>query len=158
MLFTFSKGSRSFNFKGEPMKIMDKVAGFLAVILIAFTVSCIPQESANDNYEDDSGTSVEVNNSSIDLASYMRRFPGVFVQGSGSNAKVFVRGAQSVNSNNEPLFIVDGTRVGRSFARVDDYVSINDIDTVEVLKGNEASARYGLEGSFGVIIIHTKNN
>lgn len=71
---------------------------------------------------------------------------------------VFIRGSQSVNNSNQPLFVVDGSRVGRTFSQVESFVNVNDIDNIEVLKGNEASSRYGMAGSNGVVIIRTKKN
>lgn len=105
-----------------------------------------------------SSSRVDVKDSSVDLANYLRQVSGLSVQGSGSNARVFIRGSQSVNSNNQPLFVVDGSRVGRTFSQVDSFVDVNDIDSIEVLKGNEASSRYGMAGSSGVVIIRTKKN
>lgn len=37
------------------------------------------------------------------------RFPGVTVDGTSGSYKVYVRGTQSINSNNEVLFVLDGT-------------------------------------------------
>ena len=104
------------------------------------------------------GTSVEVNNASQTLADYLRRVSGVTVQGSGDNVRVFVRGASTASGNNEPLFIIDGSRAGRSYQQVVNRVDVNDIDRVRVIKGSEAGSRYGLEGSAGVIEIRTKRN
>ena len=90
------------------------------------------------------------------LTDYLRKQPGVMVQGSGANARVLIRGSQSYNSPTEPLFVIDGNRVGRSLQQVMNAVSVTDIEKIEILKGNNASSRYGMQGSAGVIIIHTK--
>lgn len=103
-----------------------------------------------------SKSAVEVNDSSMSLADYLQQVPGVQVQQAGGNVSVNIRGSQSVNSSNEPLFVIDGQRAGHSYMTVSSMVSVNDIDYVEVLKGSEAKMRYGFEGSNGVIRIITK--
>ncbi len=129
-----------------------EVAG---ILLLVIAIGCSPTgETATKANNAD----VEVSNSSVSLADYLRRVPGITVQGSGSNASILVRGIQSVNSTLQPLFVIDKTRAGRSFSRVVSAVDVNDIDNIEVLKGNEASTRYGMQGSAGVILIRTKNS
>lgn len=139
------------------MKLFD---GFckIGICILVFAIGCTSPKEMSKTADSDSGNSskVEINDSSIDLASYLRQVPGLRVQGTGDNAIVLIRGSQSVNSNNQPLFVVDGSRVGRHFSQVASSVDVNDIEDVEVLKGNEASARYGMEGSNGVVIIRTK--
>ena len=71
----------------------------------------------------------------------------------GGNAMIRVRGTNSINSGNDPLFVVDGV-VG-----VNNALSIlnpNEIQTMDVLKDASATAIYGARGSNGVIIITTK--
>lgn len=139
------------------MKNISKLIGLgILFLMIGCASSGETTEASVSDGEKKQG--VEVNDSSIDLASYLRKVSGLTVQGSGSNAMVFVRGSQSVNSSNQPLFVVDGSRIGRSFSQVDSAVDVNDIESVEVLKGNEASSRYGMAGSNGVVIIRTKKN
>ena len=91
----------------------------------------------------------------------------------GSSVQIQLRGASSIGGNNSPLFVIDGLPVSNNtFAqgglvtdgpnRTNDYMSRmgdlnpNDIESVTVLKGLEAAALYGSEGSSGVIIITTK--
>jgi TonB-linked SusC/RagA family outer membrane protein len=96
----------------------------------------------------------------------------------GSTFSVRIRGGNSVNANNEPLFVVDGvilytnvndpsTNVGNSAgagvgqvsANLNPLAAINpnDIESIEVLKDVSATAIYGSRGSNGVIIITTKS-
>lgn len=91
----------------------------------------------------------------------------------GSSVQIQLRGASSIGGNNSPLFVIDGLPVSNNtFAqgglvtdgpnRNNDYMSRmgdlnpNDIESITVLKGLEAAALYGSEGSSGVIIITTK--
>ncbi|WP_324670940.1 TonB-dependent receptor [Hymenobacter sp. GOD-10R] len=70
----------------------------------------------------------------------------------GGNVSIRIRGTNSINSGNEPLFVVDG------FPGAGDLNSINpsDIESIEVLKDASATAIYGSRGANGVIIITTK--
>ncbi len=93
--------------------------------------------------------------------------------GVGSSSKITIRGEASF-SNNNPLFIVDGTPINNNtvfnntneaaagFQEVDFgngamEVNPDDIASVSVLKGPSAAALYGTRASNGVIIIETKN-
>lgn len=61
---------------------------------------------------------------------------------------------------NRPLMVIDGKIIGRredsSVNSSMNQLNPNDIDLVNVLKGESAKARYGDEGSEGVIEIYTK--
>lgn len=92
--------------------------------------------------------------------------------GVGSSSKIVIRGEKSFTNNN-PLFIVDGTPINNNtvfnstneaatgFQEVDFgngamEVNADDIESVSVLKGASAAALYGTRASNGVIIINTK--
>lgn len=69
----------------------------------------------------------------------------------GAAAKVRVRGLGSINSNIDPLYVVDGV-IG-----VDgNSINPNDIASLEVLKDASSTAIYGARGANGVILIQTK--
>ncbi|MFH5830901.1 TonB-dependent receptor plug domain-containing protein [Halalkalibaculum sp. DA3122] len=99
---------------------------------------------------------VVVDNPSIDLTDYLRRIPGVQVTGHGANARITIRGINTFLGNPSPLFVIDGIRIGRDFSSVYGFININDIGSIEVLKGPEASA-YGVEGGGGVVLFHTRS-
>jgi TonB-dependent starch-binding outer membrane protein SusC len=71
----------------------------------------------------------------------------------GGNPMIRVRGTNSINSGNDPLFVVDGI-VGVANALT--ILSPNEIQSMDVLKDASATAIYGARGSNGVIIITTK--
>jgi TonB-dependent starch-binding outer membrane protein SusC len=71
----------------------------------------------------------------------------------GGNAMIRIRGTNSINSNNDPLFVVDGV-VGVSNAM--SILNPNEIQSMDVLKDASATAIYGARGANGVIIITTK--
>lgn len=69
----------------------------------------------------------------------------------GAGAKVRVRGIGSINSNIDPLYVVDGV-IG-----VDpNSINPNDVASLEVLKDASSTAIFGARGANGVIIITTK--
>lgn len=69
----------------------------------------------------------------------------------GQGAKVRVRGIGSINSNIDPLYVVDGV-IG-----VDpNSINPNDIASLEVLKDASSTAIFGSRGANGVIIISTR--
>ncbi|MDX1617890.1 MAG: TonB-dependent receptor plug domain-containing protein [Balneolaceae bacterium] len=142
------------------MNAFNRWTGVIGTFLLLAALGCATSGGGTRTGSSGSsgGTSVSVNNPSATLADYLRQVSGVTVQGSGSNARVFVRGAGSVTGYNQALFVIDGSRAGRSLSQIENMVNVNDIESIEVLKGNAASARYGLEGSNGVIMIRTKGN
>ncbi len=101
---------------------------------------------------------LEVTNESLPLYQYLRRFPGIQVTGSGDNVLVMVRGGgMSDFGGNEPLYVIDGARIGNSYAQAAAAVSVNDIKSVTVLKDAASTSAYGLAGANGVIIIKTRS-
>lgn len=92
----------------------------------------------------------------LSLADYLRRIPGVQVQGNSSNAQVFVRGLSSFESTNTPLFVIDGVQVGNDFQQAAANIDPNDILSVTVLKDAASTLEYGIRGGSGVILIKTK--
>lgn len=71
----------------------------------------------------------------------------------GGAPMIRIRGTNSINSSNEPLFVVDGI-IGLSGAMT--TLNPNEIKSIDVLKDASATAIYGARGSNGVIIITTK--
>lgn len=81
--------------------------------------------------------------------------PGVQISQSnsapGAGMKIRIRGANSVNGNNDPLYVVDGF-IGADFT----MINPNDIESVSILKDASATSMYGSRGSNGVVLITTK--
>ncbi len=101
------------------------------------------------------------------------RAPGVQVTQSssepGGGASIRIRGANSINASNDPLYVIDGlpinnTPISPSSAVVGDpsprnplnSLNPNDIKSVEILKDASATAIYGSRAANGVILITTK--
>ncbi len=71
----------------------------------------------------------------------------------GGEAKIRIRGSNSISGSNDPLYIVDGVAM-ISFSL--QALNPNDIETMDVLKDASATAVYGSRGANGVVIITTK--
>lgn len=89
----------------------------------------------------------------------------------GGSTRVMIRGANSISSASEPLFVVDGIPISNSsFAGSETDIvtggvdvgnragdlNPDDIESMNVLKGAAASALYGSRARNGVIVITTK--
>ncbi len=80
------------------------------------------------------------------------------------SARVVIRGNSSLTGNNQPLFVVDGLPIDNEpgDAGSIDYgnnaadLNSEDIESIQVLKGPNASALYGSRAANGVILITTK--
>lgn len=98
----------------------------------------------------------------------------------GSSSSIIIRGISSLSGNNQPLFVVDGLPISNETASTAMFASsiggsstsfenrgidftnraadVNpeDIATITILKGPEASALYGIEAASGAVVITTK--
>jgi TonB-dependent SusC/RagA subfamily outer membrane receptor len=88
----------------------------------------------------------------------------------GSSTRIQLRGATSLNGDNQPLIVVDGIPIDNSSIQNGDNlnrqvdagnrandINPDDIESIEVLKGPAASVLYGSRASNGAIIITTKS-
>ena len=98
------------------------------------------------------------------------RLAGVQVTNSngapGSSSRMIIRGASSIGSNNQPLFVVDGVPVDNSnfgsgtgidYGNAAASINPDDVESINVLKGPSAAALYGSRGANGVVLITTKS-
>ncbi|WP_113638541.1 SusC/RagA family TonB-linked outer membrane protein [Nubsella zeaxanthinifaciens] len=92
----------------------------------------------------------------------------------GASSQIIIRGAVSLDGDNQPLFVVDGLPISNNtfseynlvgqgtFNRGNDYgnrgmdINPEEIESVTILKGPEASALYGTQGASGAVVITTK--
>lgn len=73
----------------------------------------------------------------------------------GSTSGVRIRGNTTPRANSIPLYVVDGVPI-EGFA--DGDLDIDEIQSVEVLKGSNATSIYGSIGNNGIIVITTKKS
>ncbi len=98
----------------------------------------------------------------------------------GSSSMITIRGISSISSSNQPLFIIDGLPMdnktlntqslpsdfpgsaigfanrGIDFTNRAADINPEDIESLVVLKGPEASALYGIDAANGAVVITTK--
>jgi TonB-linked SusC/RagA family outer membrane protein len=145
-------------------------------VVTAFGVSKSKRETgfASQSLKGDDIASVNRENP---LESLQGRIAGLTINTTGgapgSSAQVVLRTPTSFSQDNQPLFVVDGVPINnRTFnqgALVSDRpnrdldytnpisdINPNDIETIDVLKGPEASALFGFYGANGAIVITTK--
>jgi TonB-linked SusC/RagA family outer membrane protein len=97
------------------------------------------------------------------------RAAGVQIQANsgtpGANTSIRIRGINSLNATNQPIFVIDGVVIDAAGVDTSDPLSSNnplatinpsDIVSMDVLKDASATAIYGARASNGVIMITTK--
>ena len=107
---------------------------------------------------------------SVDQA-IQARAPGVQVTQSsaapGGGISIRVRGANSINSGSEPLYVIDGfpvypdngaigTSGNRQASNAMATINPNEIESIEILKDASATSIYGSRGANGVVLITTR--
>ncbi|SNR74785.1 SusC/RagA family TonB-linked outer membrane protein [Lutibacter flavus] len=70
----------------------------------------------------------------------------------GGEMLIRIRGNNSVNSNNSPLYVVDGFPM----ESLDNSLNPSDIESINILKDASATAIYGTRGANGVVVVTTK--
>ena len=73
----------------------------------------------------------------------------------GSGSSIRIRGGNSIQGDNEPLYVIDGFIVGTGFNL--NNINVNDIESLEILKDAASVSIYGTRGANGVILITTKS-
>lgn len=78
----------------------------------------------------------------------------------GGRTNIRIRGFSSINSSNNPLYVIDGVMMPinnqSQASQAIDYINPNDIVSVEILKDASSTAIYGARGANGVILVTTK--
>lgn len=85
------------------------------------------------------------------------RIPGVMISQTVDGRIVArMRGRSSFNGNDSPLFVLDGMPVEPNRDGSLPGVFVREIESIKVLKGPTETARYGMRGANGVIVVTTK--
>ena len=78
----------------------------------------------------------------------------------GGGSSIQIRGISSINSNSEPIYVIDGVIISSGTGNYANnaFSALNpaDIESIDVLKDASATAIYGSQAANGVIIITTK--
>jgi TonB-linked SusC/RagA family outer membrane protein len=163
---TFNIGS------GSTIDAILEPGGSLEEVVVTALGITRSQKSLGYATQQVSGNNLTLTKEQNVLGSLAGKISGVQVVGAsgaslGGTQKIKIRGVNSLNGNDQPLIVVDGTPIsnsnfGSSIGNGPDLGNLaqdmnpDDIESVNVLKGPAASALYGLRGQFGVIIITTK--
>ena len=110
------------------------------------------------------------------VASLQGKVAGVEIASSDGGmfgaTKIQIRGASTLNGNNQPIYVVDGVILSNDLSgtgssdwdsNANDYGNMlknlnpDDFETVSVLKGAAATALYGSRGLNGAVVITTKS-
>lgn len=73
----------------------------------------------------------------------------------GAGTVIRVRGGNSIQGSNEPLWVIDGIIVGQDFNL--NNLNSSDIKSIEILKDASSIAIYGSRGANGVVLVTTKS-
>lgn len=150
------------------MKYAKSVFNVLLIALLFISFGCATSGSSSQK-------STAPEDATLTLEDHLRRINGVQITGSGDYAKITLRGGGGISSvsrgmgepeskkdmnlsdsdERQPLFVVDGQKVGRNYPDIRDMFGPGDIASVELLTKSKAS-QYGSEGGSGVIVITTK--
>jgi TonB-dependent SusC/RagA subfamily outer membrane receptor len=95
----------------------------------------------------------------VDVADMLQgRIPGLQVIRNGSDISLRIRGNDSINSDGEPLIILDDAPVAeQSVSMVLRGLNPKEVESIDVLKDVASTAVYGTRGAHGVIIIRMKH-
>jgi len=128
---------------------------YFTIIPVIFIFSgCIVNKSNNNTYNLNSEYEVK-QRSNVSLINRIRSNPGIYVEGYGDNAKVFLKGVSSINFPKEILFVLDGIQVG-NYSKLSTILDPLKIKNIKILKSPVDLSMYGFMGSGGVIEIKTK--
>lgn len=154
------------------MKVSSHISKLMMIIVLVMPVQALYADEIRDTL----GFGKSVSPSPVTLLE--GRVPGVrVISASGDvNAEfsTLIRGVNSFRSDNQPLWIIDDailgsttTWTGDSFSEYGENSKLNpinnmafinpyDIESIEVIKDQTATALYGPKGANGVIIIKTR--
>src|SRR6185503_7061729 len=71
----------------------------------------------------------------------------------GSTPQIVIRGAMTSPNGGRPLYVVDGVEMDGDIALA---ITVNEIESITVLKGVQAAMLYGSRASEGAIVITRK--
>ncbi len=143
---------------------------------VVVTAFGIEQEKASLGYAVESLGAKELTRASDPsmLGAMQGKVSGVQITNSGGapgmSSRIIIRGITSLNPNsdNQPLFVVDGIPIDNSTDEGDSDrtprgltnraadINPNDIESISILKGAAATALYGVRAGNGAVIITTK--
>ena len=163
---------------------LRKVATTLDAVVVSALGQTITQRSLGTSQQSVAGADIASTQRENFINALQGRVAGVEVTSSsgvpGASSSITIRGVSSISSSNQPLMIVDGlpqdnktlntgvlasdapgsqtafSNRGVDFTNRAADLNPEDIESLVVLKGPEASALYGIDAANGAIVITTK--
>jgi TonB-linked SusC/RagA family outer membrane protein len=163
---------------------MKKVATSLDQVVVTALGQTAQQRSLGTSQQQVEGPAIAQTQRENFINALQGRVAGVEVTSSsgvpGASTSITIRGVSSISSSNQPLMIVDGLPIdnktlntgvlaadapgsltsfnnrGVDFTNRAADINPEDIESLVVLKGPEASALYGIDAANGAIVITTK--
>ena len=150
------------------VSLAEDAAGLDEVVITALGISR-EKKSLGYSISEVDGEAVNLTPQENVLNSLAGKVTGVSISQmdglAGSSVNMVIRGATSLSSDNQPLFVVDGIPIVNSlnnfYEGADMGNAISDLDpsniaNVSVLKGPSAAALYGSRAGNGVVLITTR--
>ena len=144
------------------------------VVITALGVSR-EKKALGYSVQDMKGSELTTDGSASVINSLSGKFSGVQVTSGtgnmGGSSRVLIRGVNSINGSNSPLFIIDGVIIdnsdfnsyttargagGYDYGNMAQDINADNVESISVLKGANAAALYGSRAANGVIMITTK--
>lgn len=157
------------------VQLEELVTGLDEVVVIAYGTSS--RRHLTGSISKVTGEEIAKQPVSDPLLALQGRTPGLFITQTsglpGGEVKVELRGRNSIDAGNSPMFIVDGVPFPGTALTLNNMfkaaiisplgasnplnmINVADIESIEVLKDADATAIYGSRGANGVILVTTK--
>lgn len=111
--------------------------------LVTNAISTVRSEAFDDRPITDVGQALQGNAAGVNVVQRSGK--------PGEGLDIRIRGMSSIQSGNNPLFVIDGVQTYSS-----EGLNTDDIADIQILKDATATAIYGVNGSAGVVLITTK--
>ena len=167
-------------FKGQPLNIvLEEDSKQLDEVVVTALGLKREEKALGYAVTELKGDDIRSANTISPVAALQGKVAGVQISGSDGGlfggTKIQVRGASTLNSNNQPIYVVDGVILDNGVSgnttadwsagdnNANDYgnelknLNPDDFATVSVLKGAAATALYGSRGLNGAVVITTKS-
>ena len=168
-------------FKGQPINVTlkDDTQTLEEVVVTALGLKR-EEKALGYAVTEVKGEALKAANTISPVAALQGKVAGVEISGSDGglfgSTKIQIRGASTLGSNNQPIYVVDGVILDNGVSgnttadwgqggdnNANDYgnelknLNPDDFETVSVLKGAAATALYGSRGLNGAVVITTKS-
>ena len=162
---------------GSPLNItMEEDAQQLAEVVVTALGLKREQKALGYAVTEVKGDELKAANTISPVAALQGKVAGVEIAQSDGGifgaTKIQIRGASTLSSNNQPIYVVDGVILDNNISGNDDLnwganssdygnelknLNPDDVESVSVLKGAAATALYGSRGLNGAVVITTKS-